>query len=237
VAYLCVNIDHVATIRQVRGGNEPDIVQTAKIVENAGAAGITVHLREDRRHIQDKDVYLLKKVVKTKLNLEMSINRDIVNVAFKIIPDEATIVPEKRQELTTEGGLDVIKNFKKLKEIINKLKKKGIVVSLFINPDISQIKFAKETGTDFIELHTGRYADAQNSNDAKKEFLLIKKSAYFANSIGLKINAGHGLNYKNVLRIAKIPIIKDLNIGHSIISRAIMVGMERAVKDMIKLIK
>ncbi|MBP7792439.1 MAG: pyridoxine 5'-phosphate synthase [Candidatus Goldbacteria bacterium] len=237
MANLCVNIDHVATIRQVRGGVEPDLVQAAKIVENAGATGITIHLREDRRHIQDKDVYLLKKVVKTKLNLEMSINQDIVNVAVKIIPNEATIVPEKRQELTTEGGLDVVNNFKKIKEITWKLQKKGISVSLFINPDIKQIKFAKETGADFIELHTGRYADAKNSNAVKKEFLSIKKSAYFAHSIGLNINAGHGLNYKNVLRIAKIPVIEDLNIGHSIISRAIMVGLEKAVKDMIKLIK
>jgi len=237
MANLCVNIDHIATLRQARGEFEPNPIDAAKIVEKAGAIGITVHLREDRRHINDNDVYLLRKTVKTKLNLEMSINKDIVDIALDVVPDEATIVPEKRKELTTEGGLDVINNFNKIKEIVTKLRLKKVIVSLFVNPDIRQIKYAKETGTDYIEIHTGKYANAKTSKDIRKEFFKIKKAAYFAHSIGLKINAGHGLNYKNVVPVAKIPLIDDLNIGHSIISRAVMVGLDKAVKDMIKLIK
>lgn len=237
MAHLCVNIDHIATLRQARGGVEPDPVNAVKLVEKAGAIGVTVHLREDRRHIQDKDVFLIKKIIKTKLNLEMSINQDIVNIALQVIPDEATIVPEKRKELTTEGGLDVKGNFKRLKNVVKKLKQKKIIVSLFINPDIKQIKPAKEVGADYIEIHTGRYADAKTIQNREYELQKIKKAAYFAHLIGLKINAGHGLNYKNVKPVARIPVIEDLNIGHSIISRAVMVGLDKAIKDMIKLIQ
>jgi len=237
MADLCVNIDHIATIRQARGGIEPDPAKAVKLVEKAGAIGITVHLREDRRHIQDKDVFVIKRIIKKKLNLEMSINQDIVNIALQVIPDEATIVPEKRKELTTEGGLDVRNNFNKLKNVIKKLKQKGIIVSLFINPDIKQIKLAKEAGADYIEIHTGKYADAGTKIIRKYELQKIKRAANFAHLIGLKVNAGHGLNYENVKSIAKIPVIEDLNIGHSIISRALMIGLDGAVKEMIRLIK
>lgn len=237
MAHLCVNIDHIATLRQARGGIDPDPVKAVKLVEKAGAIGVTVHLREDRRHIQDKDVFLIKKIIKTKLNLEMSINQEIVDIAFQVIPNEATIVPEKRKELTTEGGLDIKSNFKKLKNVITKLKQKKIIVSLFINPDIKQIKLAKEVGADYIEIHTGRYADAKTINRRENELQKIKRAAYFAHKIGLKINAGHGLNYQNVKPISKISIIDDLNIGHSIISRAVIVGLDKAIKDMIKLIQ
>ncbi|MCX8092548.1 MAG: pyridoxine 5'-phosphate synthase [Candidatus Goldbacteria bacterium] len=237
MANLCVNIDHIATLRQARGGHEPDPVKAVKIVEKAGAVGVTVHLREDRRHIQDRDLFLIRKIIKSKLNLEMSINRDIVNIALKVKPDEATIVPERRKELTTEGGLDVKKNFNKLKNIIKKLKENGIIVSLFINPDIEQIKLAKELNSDYIEIHTGLYAEVNTEKERKIELLKIQKAAYFAHSIGLKINAGHGLNYDNVKEISKIHVIEDLNIGHSIISRSIFVGLYQAIKEMIKLIK
>lgn len=237
MANLCVNIDHIATLRQARGGLEPDPIKAAKLVEKAGAIGITVHLREDRRHIQDKDVFLLKKTIKTKFNLEMSINPDIVNIALQIVPDEATIVPEKRNEITTEGGLDVKRNFKILKNVVKKLKQKKISVSLFVNPDIKQIKLSKEVGADYVEIHTGRYAEAKTIQNRKYELSKIKSAAYFAHLIGLKINAGHGLNYKNVKPISEIPVIEDLNIGHSIISRAVMAGLINAIRDMIKLIK
>ncbi len=237
MANLCVNIDHIATVRQARGGIEPDPAKAVRLVEKAGAIGVTIHLREDRRHIQDRDVFIIRKIIKKKLNLEMSINPDIVNIALKVKPDEVTIVPEKRKELTTEGGLDIKKNFKNLKKVIKKLKQKRIVISLFINPDIKQIELARKVGADYIEIHTGKYADAKSERYRKYELKKIIKAAYFAHSIGLKVNAGHGLNYKNVKPIAKIPVIEDLNIGHSIISRALMVGLYKAIKDMIKLIK
>jgi pyridoxine 5-phosphate synthase len=237
MAKLCVNIDHVATIRQARKEAVPDPVEAAKIVEAAGAAGVTVHLREDRRHINDKDVENLKKIVKTKFNLEMSINKDIVDKALKIVPDEATIVPEKRQELTTEGGMDVIKYKNQLKDLIRKLHGKKIIVSLFINPDFHQIKASKECGADCIEIHTGRYSNAKNRKAINRELYKIKKAAYYAYGIGLRINAGHGLTYSNVDRISNIRVIEDLNIGHNIVSRAVLVGMYKATKEMIKAMK
>lgn len=237
MANLCVNIDHIATLRQARGGTEPDPVKAVEIVEKSGAVGVTVHLREDRRHIQERDVFLIKKIIKTKLNLEMSINSEIVNIALKVIPNEATIVPERRNELTTEGGLDIKRNFNKLEKVIKRLKRKGIIVSLFINPDINQIKLAKKVGADYVEIHTGRYSEAKTKYAIKNELLKIKKAVYFAHEIGLNINAGHGLNYNNVKEISKISFIEDLNIGHSIISKAVMIGLENAIKEMIKLIK
>lgn len=237
MAKLCVNIDHIATLRQARGEKFPSVIEAAKIVEKMGCEGVTVHLREDRRHIQDEDVINLKKILKIKLNLEMSINKDIVDFALKVVPQEATLVPEKRQELTTEGGLDVIKYSSRLKKIIHNLHKKGIVVSLFINPDFKQIDAAKETGADFIEIHTGHYANARSKKHKEKEFLKIKQAALYARKIGLRVNAGHGLNYDNVKRIARIKEIEDLNIGFSIIARAVFVGLARAIKEILKLMK
>jgi len=234
---LCVNIDHAATLRQARRGFNPDPVEAAKIAESSGASGITVHLREDRRHINDRDVARLRKTVKSKLNLEMSINPGIVKIALAVVPDEATIVPEKRQQLTTEGGLNVIKNFNKLKPIIRKLKAKKIVVSLFIDPDTRQIKAAKEAGADFVEIHTGRYADAESAGARAAELAKIKKAVKTAVSEGLGVNAGHGLNYTNTRAVARIQGITDLNTGHSIISRAVLTGLGQAVKDMLKVME
>ncbi len=236
MAKLCVNIDHIATLRQARGENFPSVIQAAKIVEKTGCDGVTVHLREDRRHIQDKDVIDLKKILKTKLNLEMSINKNIVDFALKVIPVEATLVPEKRQELTTEGGLNVIRYKSKLKKIIKIFHQKGIIVSLFINPDLKQINSAKEVNADFIEIHTGHYANAKNKREIEKEFMKIKKAVYYAKKTGLRVNAGHGLNYDNVKRIAQIKEIEDLNIGFSIIARTLFTGLENAIKEMLKII-
>ena len=233
---LGVNIDHIATLRQARKIGIPDLIEAAKICENSGADGITVHLREDRRHIQDEDVYNLRKIVKTKLNLEMSISKDIVEVALDVKPDEVCIVPEKRQELTTEGGLDVISKKEKIKDVIKKLKSKGIIVSLFIDPDIKQVKKAKEIGADCIEIHTGRYANAINKKQKDKELEKIIHAGKFAIENGLILNAGHGLDYKNVVPIAKIQGMNTLNIGFSIIARAVFVGLENAVKEMKNLI-
>jgi len=234
---LGVNIDHVATLRQARGGFEPDTIRAAAICEQAGADSIVIHLREDRRHIQDKDLLILRKTIKTRLNLEMSIDKEIVDIACAVIPNEATLVPEKRQELTTEGGLDVVSNAKNIKNAIDRLKEKNIAVSLFIDPEQKQIKAAQEIGCDFIELHTGRYADSKGESERKNHLKEIIDSSEYASKIGLRVNAGHGLNYKNVTDIARIPGIEELNIGHSIISYAVFVGLEEAVKQMLKLIK
>ena len=234
---LGVNIDHVATLRQARGGNEPDPLKAALLCEKAGCSSIVAHLREDRRHIQDRDIYLLKKSVKTKLNLEMSINKDIVAIALKIRPYQVTFVPEKRKELTTEGGLDVIKESKRIKEVINKMHRRGIKTSLFIDPVKSQIDEAKKTGAMFVELHTGEYANAKKQYAIKKELDKIRDAAKYCRKIGLRVNAGHGLNYANVKGIAKIKEIEELNIGHSIISRAVFSGIESAVREMLVLIR
>jgi pyridoxine 5-phosphate synthase len=234
MAHLCVNIDHVATLRNARGGRVPDPLEAARIVERSGAAGITVHLREDRRHINDADVDRLKKAVRTKLNLEMSLAPDVVRKALKVAPDEATIVPEKRKELTTEGGLDVVSNMRRLKPVIKALAKKGVIVSLFIDPDLRQIMAARDSGADFIEIHTGKYADAAGKKARSAEFNKIRKAASFAASLGLGVNAGHGLDYSNSRAVAGLPEITDLNTGHSIIARAVFDGLEKAVKDMIK---
>ena len=230
---LGVNIDHVATLRQARKTNEPDPVQAALIAEEAGADGITIHLRVDRRHILDRDVYLIREVVRTRLNLEMSLDPEIVDIALKVKPHCVCIVPENRNEVTTEGGLDVIKDHKRIREAVARLVNNGTVVSLFIDADSAQIEAAAACGAQFIELHTGVYANAWPDEHALSETLsALKKAATFAKSKGLRVNAGHGLTYHNVIPVASLPEVEELNIGHSIMARAIMIGLPQAVKDM-----
>lgn len=237
MAKLGLNVDHIATVRQARGGMEPDPVTAAALGEMAGAEGITIHLREDRRHIQDRDLEILRRTVKTKLNLEMAATQEMVRIAMKIKPEQVTLVPEKRQELTTEGGLDVILNLKYITDAVKRLKDGGIVVSLFVDPDQEQIKAANKTGADFIEIHTGAYAEAATWPDQKHELEAIDTAIKLARKVGMGVNAGHGLNYVNVKALAAIGGIEEFNIGHSIISRAMLVGLDRAVKDMVDLIK
>lgn len=234
---LGVNIDHIATLRQIRKGIEPEPVVAAGIAEMAGADSIVIHLREDKRHIQDRDLEILRKTVKTKLNLEMSCAKEIVDIACKIKPDQVTLVPERREEITTEGGLDVIANRKKVKETIKKLKSKGVKLSLFVDPDKKQIEAAKQVGADSIELHTGRYAEAKNEKEKERYLKELKDAAVYAREIGLKLAAGHGLNYFNVKPVAKIKGIEELNIGYSIVCRAVLVGLEKAIKEMKELIE
>ena len=231
--HLAINVDHVATIRQARGITEPDPVLAAGICELAGAKGIVVHLREDRRHIQDRDVLLLRRTVKTKLNLEMATAKEIINIALDIKPDMITLVPEKRKELTTEGGLDVIGNEKKIKNTIKKMSKAGIPVSIFIDPDATQIEAALEVGATFVELHTGRYCDAETEKERDIEFRLIEQSAELAFESGLRVNAGHGLDYRTTTRIAALSCIEELSIGHAVITRAVYVGLDQAVREML----
>jgi len=234
---LGVNIDHVATVRQARRGKEPDPIAAAVIAELAGADGIVCHLREDRRHISDRDLGLLKQVVKTHLNLEMAANPEIISIACTVKPDMATLVPERREEITTEGGLNVIKYCALIKETVAQLHSAGIVVSLFIDPELEQVSAASETGTDFIELHTGKYADAEEVAVQERELVKINEMAYAAAKLDISVSAGHGLNYNNVLAIARLNVIEELNIGHSIISRAVFIGLEQAVRDMKRLIE
>jgi len=233
---LGVNIDHVATLRQARRGNLPDPVYAAFLCEEAGADSIVAHLREDRRHIQDEDIRLLRKKVKTKLNLEMSIAPQILRIACKIKPYQATLVPENRKELTTEGGLDVIGNLKNITASLKKLENSGIRVSLFIDPDKNQIDAAKKSGAKIIELHTGAYADAKNIKQKERFLTQIKNAVKYARGKGLVVNAGHGLDYANVTNVAKIKGIQELNIGYSIICKALYVGLFKAVKEMRELI-
>ncbi len=233
---LGVNIDHIATIRQARMTNEPEPIYAALLVQEALADGITVHLREDRRHIQDKDVYQIKEIIKIKLNLEMSLNKEIVEIAKDIKPNQATLVPEKRQEITTEGGLDVLKDLKRTKNVVSELKDKGIFVSLFIDPDNKQIDAAKNVNADAIEIHTGSYANANTKNEQAKELNRIIDAAKYAKSLGLTVHAGHGLTYENVKPIAAIKEITELNIGHSIIAKSVFVGIKEAVRLMRQLI-
>ena len=233
---LGVNIDHVATVRQARGVDYPDPVAAAAMVEMAGADGIVMHLREDRRHMQDRDLAILRKTVKSRLNLEMAANDEIIAIALDICPDMVTLVPERRKELTTEGGLDVKAGFQKLASMTKKMHAKGIFVSMFIDPDEKAIALSRDLGSDAVELHTGRYCDAKTAEEQKKEFERIQKGVESALKLGLGVNAGHGLNYFNVKPIAAIPGIEELNIGHSIIARAIFVGLDRAVSDMKDLI-
>lgn len=234
---LGVNIDHVATLRNARGGVEPDVLECALICERADVAGITAHLREDRRHIKDFDIENLKASLKTRLNLEMAMTDEMGEIALKILPAACCIVPERRQELTTEGGLDVKGQLERAIVFVKPLNAAGIAVSLFIDPDKEQIAAAQKTGAEFIELHTGAYSEAYGGEHEEKEFAKLKDAAVFAQSLGLKVNAGHGLNYKNVHRMHEIPNLVELNIGHSIISRAVYVGLEQAVVEMKELVK
>jgi pyridoxine 5-phosphate synthase len=234
---LAINVDHIATIRQARGTVEPDPVTAAALCELAGAAGIVVHLREDRRHIQDRDVRLLRQTVKTKLNLEMGAAKEIIDIALDIKPDMVTLVPEKRLELTTEGGLNVAGQKKKLAATIEQMSKAGIPVSLFIDPDPRQIKAAHDIGATFVELHTGKYCDAVNEEERSSEFELIAAAAQEAYAAGLRVNAGHGLDYRTTYRIAALEAIEELSIGHAVIARAAYVGLDTAVREMLAIIQ
>ncbi|MBU0676916.1 MAG: pyridoxine 5'-phosphate synthase [Verrucomicrobia bacterium] len=229
---LGVNIDHVATVRQARGTQYPSPVEAALICQSAGAHGITVHLREDRRHIQDDDVRALRAVLSVPLNLEMGNAPDIVEAALDIVPEEVCLVPEKREELTTEGGLDVAGNRATLGRTVRRLEEKGIVVSLFIDPEVAQIEAAAELKVPFIELHTGHYCDASPA-DAERKLNSLVEAAELAHSHGLRVNAGHGINLQNIDGILRIPFLNTLNIGHSIVARAVLVGMGAAVNEML----
>jgi len=234
---LGVNVDHAATVREARKTNEPDPVEAAFLADLGGADGIICHLREDRRHIQDRDLEILRETVTSHLNLEMAAVDAMVEIALRVKPDMVTLVPEKREEVTTEGGLDVRSSVGRITSVVSTLKGAGIVVSLFIDPDMTQIKESARTGADYVELHTGSYAEAKQGVDEAIELEKLERGAQAAAKLGLGVSAGHGLTYHNVQAIAAIPEVEELNIGHSIISRAIMVGMERAVRDMIELIR
>jgi len=228
---LGVNIDHVATVRQARRVNEPDPIAAAILALNGGADGITVHLREDRRHIQDRDVRLLKPIV-PRLNLEMAVAEEIVAIACDVQPHEATLVPEKRQELTTEGGLDVVANEKAVGAVVKRLQEAGIVVSLFIDPEIAQIDCSKFLGAKAVEIQTAKYSEAKSENAVGRELESLRLACAHADSKGLAVHLGHGLTYRNVGAVVRLPGVQELNIGHSIVSRAVLVGMERAVREM-----
>lgn len=229
---LGVNIDHVATLRNARGGFEPDVLTAARICKDCEVASITTHLREDRRHIKDADVEAIRMLPRTRLNLEMAMTDEMLNIALKLRPHAVCIVPEKRQELTTEGGLDVEGQLKRAIDFTKPLLEKNIEVSFFIDPDVHQIAAVAKTKAPFIELHTGRYSEVFGTEDEEKAFQDLKGAAIFAQNFGLKVNAGHGLNYQNVKRMHEIPNLVELNIGHSIIARSIFVGLEQAVKEM-----
>jgi len=232
---LGVNVDHVATIRQARGGVEPDPVTAAALCELAGAEGITVHLREDRRHIQDRDLLLLRQTVQTRLNLEMAATEEMVAIALRVVPDCVTLVPEKRQELTTEGGLDVLGLGATLRESIDRLRQGGIPVSLFVDPDPAQIEASARLRADAIEIHTGSYCAVRGAEQAQ-ELAKIAAAVRTGQSLGLAVHAGHGLNYVNIRPVVALGGIEEYNIGHSIVSRAVLVGMERAVREMVALV-
>jgi len=233
---LCVNVDHVATIRQARLGSDPDPIMAATLAILGGADGITIHLREDRRHIHDRDLDLLKKFVSVELNLEMAATDEMIRIALRALPDLVTLVPENRRELTTEGGINLHSSRNRIRKAIRMLKGKGIKTSLFINPLLDDVDISKEVGADMIEVHTGCYANAKGDMQ-ERELVKVVKAVQRAVSLGLSANAGHGLNYYNVSRIAESDSIRGLYIGHSIISRAVLVGMERAVREMRVLVK
>jgi pyridoxine 5-phosphate synthase len=233
---LSINIDHIATLRNARRGKNPDPIQAAIIAELAGADGIVVHLREDRRHIHDRDVYFLREVITTKLDLEMAATSEIVKIACDIKPDLVTLVPEKREELTTEGGLNVIDNIDHLSNAIKELHSAGIPVSLFIEPENNQIEASLDVGADFIEIHTGKFANLLNEEEKLEELERIRLAAKYAKKYKLGVNAGHGLDYNNIKLFRELENIDEVSIGHSIIARAALVGLERAVKEMLQLI-
>lgn len=237
MAKLGVNVDHIATVRQARGGAEPDPVTAAAIAEMAGADSITVHLREDRRHIQDRDLSLLRQTVKTRLNLEMAATEEMVGIALELRPDYVTLVPERREELTTEGGLDVLRHRQQLESPIARLREAGIIVSLFVDADLQQVEASQRVGADYIEIHTGCYCDAKGTDAATAELAKIEAAIRASHLCGLGVNAGHGLNYHNVRPVAALRGIEEFNIGHSIVSRALFVGFERAVREMAVLVR
>lgn len=237
MARLYVNVDHVATVRQARKTVEPDPLVAALLAERAGADGITIHLREDRRHIQDRDVARIRKEIKTKLNLEMAPTEEMVRIALKTSPDQVSLVPEKREEITTEGGLDVCSQEKRLKDLKDRFKLAGILFSLFIDPDIKQINAAHRVGADSVEINTGLYSELEDAGEIERELSEIRKAALHAAERGLRVFAGHGLTTENVSAIAVIPEIEELNIGHNIVARAIYQGMENSVKEMIRSIE
>lgn len=236
MARVAVNVDHVATVRQARLAKEPDPVTAAALAELAGAQGIVVHLREDRRHIQDRDVEILRRTLKTKLNLELAATQEMVNAALRIKPDVVTLVPEKRQELTTEGGLDVVLYEETLKDVIKTFHEAGIAVSLFINSNPKYIKTAHRLEVDYVEIHTGTFAEAGTFSARQEEYDRIETAAKLARKLGLGVHAGHGVDYQNVHWLRNISEIEEFSIGHSIIARAVLVGMERAVREMIALV-
>ncbi len=234
---LGVNVDHVATVRQARGAAYPDPVEAALVAERAGADQVTVHLREDRRHIQDRDVEILRRVVKTELNLEMATTPEMVTVALQVRPDTATLVPERREEITTEGGLDVIQNRDAVERAVRMLRDAQIRVALFVDPDLDQVRASHKLDVDAVELHTGRYAEGRAVRERADELGRLRDGAKAARKLGMEVAAGHGLNYHNTAPVARIPEIAELNIGHAIVARAVMSGMEAAVSDMVDILQ
>lgn len=232
VILLGVNVDHVATIRQARGTRYPEVIQAALLAEQAGADGITAHLREDRRHIQDRDIELLKAMLQTRLNLEMAVTEEMIAIACRVRPHACCLVPERREELTTEGGLDVVGNFDRIRAACEALREAGVQVSLFIDAEQAQIEASAKTGAPVIELHTGHYADAADDDAKAAELRRLRQAAELAASAGLQVNAGHGLHYHNVDPICRFPMVRELNIGHAIVARALFTGIEAAVRDM-----
>ncbi len=237
MASLCVNVDHVATIREARKTNEPDPVAAALIAERSGAIGITIHLREDRRHIQDRDLHLMRQVVRGKLNLEMAPVAEMQAIALDVRPDQATLVPERREEITTEGGLDVAGNVAHIAALLEPLRAAGILRSLFIDPHPEQIEAARSLKVDFVELNTAAYSEARGEAAQSEELALLREAALAAHGAGLGVHAGHGLTYLNVGPVAALPHLQELNIGHSVVSHAVFVGFERAVREMVDLVE
>lgn len=233
---LGVNIDHVATLRQARRTVEPDPVAAALAAERAGCDSIVCHLREDRRHIQDADLAALRRVVTTRLNLEMAASPEIAAIAVKVRPDQATLVPERRQEITTEGGLDVAAHARRVASVAARLRDRGIAVSCFVDPEVRQLKAVRALGIQIVELHTGRYANAHRARDRAAALAQLRTAARLARAMGLTVNAGHGLTYRNVAAVAAMPALAELNIGHSIIARAVVVGLSQAVREMAALV-
>jgi len=237
MARLNVNVDHIATIREARRTVEPDPVLAALLAELGGAEGIVAHLREDRRHIKERDLRILRQTIRTKLNMEMASTDEMIKIALDVKPDMATVVPERREEITTEGGLDVASNLKSIEKTVRALKEGGILVSLFIDPDIKQVEASWESGADIVEIHTGHYAEAKTPQGIEKEFRKIQNAVQAAIKLGLRVGAGHGLNYINIKRIRAIEEIEEFNIGHSIVARAVFIGMEKAVREMVELLR
>ena len=234
---LGVNVDHVATLRQARRADEPDPVRAALLAELGGADGITVHLRADRRHIQDRDVEILRQVVSTRLNVEMASTQEMLRIALTVKPEQVTLVPERREEVTTEGGLDVVLNSAQLRPVIRTLRDGGLHVSLFVDPDLDQVKEAYKIDAHAIEINTAAYADAQEPRGREAALRAVTDAARHGRKLGLAVHAGHGLTYQNVGAVAALPELEELNIGHSIVSRAVLVGMERAVREMAELLR